>query len=1175
MTNYWNEEELELLRSRIAAIQESLALQDSPELSSKLHKALKDVQTHALELLNSERSFRESTRTMRSVLESIDHGVILSDLNGCPILFNSAANKMLSLSNVKLTLGEWPEKLGLFKADGVTLYDAQDLPLARAIQGVEIRTVEIFVRRDNMQDGIWLTMSAKPLTEESGNLKGAVAVLHDVTMQRLSEQMLKESECKVRTIIEKANDAFIAADSHGLITEWNQKAEETFGWSRSEVIGKALYETIIPARFRKSHHEGLRLFLENDQANLQSKRMEIICLHHDGHEFPAELSIFPIQATDGYMLCLFLHDISYRNRIEQRRAALYGITRVLDQSKTLKEAANKILQTTCETTGWDIGTIWQLETDGCLHCVDLWLRPWLDMPSFKAATELSLLAHGEGLPGHVLVSGRPLWVENIGSKSRTLRSGIALSEGFRRAFAMPLLCDDKVVGVIDFLGKEMKAPDGDLLTWFAAIGSQIGQFIKQKQAEHARTQLVAIVEYSRDAIIGKTLDGIITSFNPGAEKLYGYSQEEIIGKSVQILVPTERSDELSDIIESIKSGKAIEQYETVRVTKEGKFIDVSVTISPVRDENNNIIGATVTARDITERKHWETETKLLNQSLAVRVRELAKLNHDLDAVSGRLAEARDQALTASRFKSEFLANMSHEIRTPMNAVIGMADLLLRTTLTAEQLDFATVIRDSASNLLDIINDILDFSKIEAGKLGLQLREFDLVSVVEGVADILADKARQKDLSLMTFVSEDIPQSLRGDPGRIRQVLLNLLSNAIKFTEKGEVSIRAILESITDNQATIKLSVTDTGIGISSWETERIFEPFVQTDKSIARKYGGSGLGLSISKRLVHLMNGQIGLESKDLVGSTFWFSLPLEIDRSTKNKAKQQINNISVLYVGNSMTAFEIIQSYCASWGLTCNKAPNGQVTSNLFREKFLENKPYDIIIVQSTFPDIDGLQIAQKILQNENPSGSPQLIIFSLKGDRGQAERAIQLGCAAYITGPLKRSSLYDAFIKTLGHPSEQLTEVKSRRASDQPITVPETSLFELILVAEDNPVNRKVALLQLKHLGFKANAVSNGKEAIEALANTNYSLILMDCQMPEMDGFEATRQIRKMEIITGRHIPIIAMTAHAMQGDREKCIASGMDDYITKPVHAPRLQEMLQRWFPQTKSSFNRHSD
>ncbi|MDQ5828846.1 MAG: response regulator, partial [Actinomycetota bacterium] len=579
-----------------------------------------------------------------------------------------------------------------------------------------------------------------------------------------------------------------------------------------------------------------------------------------------------------------------------------------------------------------------------------------------------------------------------------------------------------------------------------------------------------------------------------------------------------------------------------------------------RDEKGAPFRMAGIATDITERKRAEEEIRKLNETLESRVEERTE---QLQNAITELERARNKAEAANRAKSAFLANMSHEIRTPMNGVIGMTGLLLDTDLSPEQREYAETVRLSGENLLAIINDILDFSKIEAGKMELEAIDFDLGMVVEEAIGLHAERAHAKGLELANFIEQDVPSALRGDPGRLTQVLTNLLGNAIKFTEEGEVVLHVSIVEERDGEMVVRFEVRDTGIGMTDELRSRLFQSFTQADTSTTRRYGGTGLGLAISKQLVELMGGEIGAESEVGVGSAFWFEVPFARSLESARIAavpRTDLRGLRALVVDDNETNRKILHHQVTSWGMMTGMAANGQQALEMLRRAAGSGEPYDLAILDMQMPGMDGMQLAQTI-KAEPAIATTRLIMLTSLGRRVDAEEAHRIGIDAYLTKPVRQSRLYDA-IATVMSTTEGATPEDTQRPTSHDRRKETMPSGARILIAEDNPVNQKVAVRMLERLGYQADVAADGIEAVEALSRVPYAAVLMDVQMPEMDGYAATAEIRRREGGTQRRTPVIAMTANAMEGDREKALAAGMDDYVPKPVKPEELDAVLERW-------------
>ena len=621
----------------------------------------------------------------------------------------------------------------------------------------------------------------------------------------------------------------------------------------------------------------------------------------------------------------------------------------------------------------------------------------------------------------------------------------------------------------------------------------------------------------------------------------------------------------ADEQEIIRTGRPLLGKEEDSTVENGERKWVVTNKLPCRDRRGRIVGTMGVSYDVTDRR-------LAEQELARKAEELKRTNETLE----QLAQA---AEAASRAKGEFLANMSHEIRTPLNGVIGMTELALETELTREQREYLETVRFSAESLLSIINDILDYSKIEAGKVELEVVDFDLRECLETTLKTLALRADEKGLELLCDVRPDVPELLRGDPNRLRQIMVNLVGNAIKFTHEGEVALKVETGGSRDGRYRLHFIVSDTGVGISPDKLESVFESFSQADTSTTREYGGTGLGLTICRRLVGLMNGRIWVESEPGKGSAFHLTVDMERGEEVavsgfSGQAQHHgvLKGTSVLVVDDNRTNRRILEGMLTNWGMKPALASDGESALAALQAAREDGHPFQLILSDMHMPKMDGFSLIERVERNPD-SKTPAIMMLSSGGHRNDAARCEALGVAAYLLKPVRRVELREAIERVLGATTENRQEALITAQTLEQHRDPACSLN--ILLAEDNDVNQKLATRLLEKRGHQVTVASNGLQALNALSQASYDLVLMDVQMPEMDGIEATAELRAREQGTGSHQPVIAMTALVMQGDRERCLAAGMDGYLTKPIRPRALDEVLDQYTAQKRQGGAVHED
>jgi PAS domain S-box-containing protein len=997
-------------------------------------------------------------------------------------------------------------------------------------------------------------------------------------------------------LFHKAAEAFpdpiIIYDAQGKATYANPSFSNLFGWTLAELNHQQI--DYVPASQRPATLQMFEKIKQGeDVADFETSRKT-----RRGELVDVSMSAAGLRSDTGALLgsVVTLRNIGHRKRIRDHLQAQLQIFRML-YDLAIAMTGEQDLETYLQLVVDKSRALFHADTsfialrDESRGLVFMYSFSGIRTSAFKKME----IPFGQGMGGKVAKDRRGFIVEDYFADSEIKHSSVidalVAGEGIISGIASPLQMSARNFGVLYVFNRERTRFTEQDLDTLSLIGNLAAIEIAKDQAEKARQassdRLFQIVQGSSVPTLVIDKEHRVTHWNTACEKIIGISSGEMIGTRNQWMpfYPEERpimadlildsameSDIKALYIGKYRKSELIESaFEAVdffpHMGKRGRWL--FFTAAPLKDADGHITGAIETLQDISEQKRAEEDFRILNEELeqrvATRTAQLESANRELEETIETARQLAVEAEAANVAKSDFLANMSHEIRTPMNGVIGMIGLLLDTALTAEQRDYAQTVQYSADALLSVINDILDFSKIEAGKIELDDFDFNIRSMVEDAADLLAVKAFEKGVELVALVHDDVPSRLRGDAGRLRQILLNLAGNSVKFTDKGEVVIRVTLDHASDTQATIRFSITDTGIGIPRDKLDRLFKSFSQVDASRTRRYGGTGLGLVISKKLAERMGGQIGVQSTEGQGSTFWFTAVLDIQstgRQTPRVLHRDIQGKRVLVVDDLQTNREVLNCYLKHWNCEYAEATGGREALEVMRRHVAAGKPFDMVLMDYMMPGMDGEELG-RIIKADPVLGQTHLVMLTSLGMRGDAAQMKKIGFAAYLTKPVKRSRIFDCLLTVFAQADAEPKEAPAPEIITR-YSLPEEKNSDVrILLAEDNMINQKLALHLLDKFGYQADLAVTGKQAVEALEKEAYDLVLMDVQMPEMDGLEAVGVIRNPASAVLNHaVPVIALTAHVMKRDQERCLNAGMDDILTKPIDPRQLLDTLNRY-------------
>ncbi len=1159
--------------------------------------AIEEIGTH-LSVVFERRQAQDMLGIQRAheqvILDSMPSMVWYKDLENRVIRVNKAVCDSLGMSASELE-GKPIAELFPEEAEAYFWADLEVIKSGKPKLGIVeiVRAIDGSVR--------WLHTDKMPFRDESGVIQGIIAFCSDVTQLKSAEDELKASQADLEhKVVERtkelneaniyfnlSHDLFCIASDDGYFKRINSAWSEKLGYTEEELLSRPYRTFLHPDDLVETDKRQKDLLTGSAVVNFENR---YLC--KDGAVCWLLWSATPVHNGLIYAVA---YDITDRKAAE---------TELLDINIAMKNAVEGIAK---------------IDVDDFYLSVN---RSYADLFGFEIE-ELILASVQESIYSEDLSKWTRCYQMMLGSGKAEAELLGRRKDGtlFHQQLTMVRVTDlnDKFTGYYVF-NKDISAR------------KEVEASLQQSEARF--NQLASHVPGGIYQYVHRR-DGSFY-FPYVSESCRNVLEIEPVAMMADPALAFSRihPDDLPSMWQNIEEayiGPTVFEWEGRLITKSGGIKWIRCSSSPEVLENGDVIfNGLVT--DINEKRQADEEIRKLNIDLQKRVDRLALVNKELETLTRKLEVAYDAALEASKLKSEFVANISHEIRTPISAVIGMSELLLDTVLDSQQKQFTTMVKDSAQSLLTIINDILDFSKIEAGRVELDNVDFSILSLIEDCADLLAPAARKKNLALLTWIDPRLPASMRGDPVRIRQILLNLASNAVKFTRQGEVFLKAELcqEGISvepsgiayddpEKVVRVKFTVSDTGIGLSEEACKRLFRPFVQADGSTTRKYGGTGLGLSISKLLVEMMSGNIDFSSKAGAGSSFWFAIPIGVaqDSTTLNKLlapnDRALSRVTspgssvaqplVLLASTSAVIDEIVAGYLSVYSIELNIArsledvsalldpaknkriPNLLIYDMAFGQEYLNNRSpsesgaQKIIsgsfsLIPSPF-ELEHFQNFCQAVAEVSAHSLPSILVLGVSELPASSliAKSIAVTCnLGQLQKPFRLFEFLSEVEKLLtGNSNLQtvLSAVPAAQAVAPPFSVPKLTGKNFgsgrrILIAEDNAVMQELALRQVQRLGLTADLVSNGREALEASRSAFYSLILMDCQMPEMDGYEATVSIRKEEAARGGHIPIIAMTASAMKGDRENCIAAGMDDYMSKPVSQEQLYRLLEKWLP-----------
>ena len=1056
--------------------------------------------------VEAELALAETEARYRSLVESLPLNVFQKNLDGQFTFVNRRMCKALRRKSAEI-LGK--TDADFFPPEPAAKYRSDDVNVATTGQVLE--DVEEHINRETGEKSYVHVLKA-PIRDAKGQIVGTQGMFWDVSARRRAEEALHEVETRQKAIVEAALDCIITHDQEGRIIDFNAAAERTFGFRRDEVIGKDMAELLFPPRPRDRHRSNVdRYTFSQEEGSLVGHRLEIPALRKNGEEFVGEFAMQPLVVGGVTVFTVFLRDVTERS---QAAEAL----------RSSEERARQIVETAFDAyvaaDANGIITEWNAQSEKMFG----WPREEVigKLLSTIIIPHRYAEQHERGM--------RRYWETG---ETRILNQRLELSAQHLDGHEFPI---ELTIWPLEVDGT----------THFHAF---IHDITRRKKAEaeirQSNARIRRLVESNIIGIMFTDFGGQITEANDAFLNIVGYTREDLDANKIKwdAMTPHEYRELDDRAVAQLKQTGRCEPWEKEYFRKDGARVPVLVGVAMLEGSETDCLCFVL---DMSAQKRAEAE----------------------------IQAAKEAADEANRAKSAFLANMSHEIRTPMNAIVGMTEILLDDVLSAQQREYLTIIDSSAESLTVLIDDILDYSKIEAGRMELENKTFRLPDCLAGTLKSLAVPAYKQGLELVCDIRSDVPELVIGDQTRLRQILVNLVGNAIKFTPSGEVVVSVEALSRTDNEIEIHIVVSDTGIGIPEDRRKLIFGVFEQVDSSMARKFGGTGLGLAICARLTELMQGRMWLESEEDVGSQFHFTMRLKMAAESPADSTSDelaiIHGMRVLVVDDNASSRHALSEILYRWRTQPTAVPNAETALEALTASVGNDHEFGLILIDAHMPGTDGFALVRQ-LKERSPELISRCIMLLSSGERSEdVARCEELGKFAYLLKPINQSELFDVVVAvTCGE-----TLINSAPDRSEPLGTESIDPLKILLV-EDSLYNQKLAVGVLQKRGHHVSVAENGKEAIAAVEREQFDLVLMDIQMPVMDGLEATQVIRNRERQSGRHVPIIAMTAQAMSGDRERCLEVGMDGYLSKPVRAAKLYEAIESIAPQQVADLAKNDD